>query len=267
MATKTTTTGTAPKKARKTSTKTSTTTPPPRKNKPASEVQDEAPEITPFTPEAWAYLSQPSIAGVPHLPIYFLGGRVPMDIARAMGRPLDIEEAKLLVVPDGEVTKCGLTGEEFQPMKYVPFLSKKMEDGLKAGNRLDQIEIYYGGVYYVDNKRKVSAFSGPLFFYNKREGEYQYAKSSPLIVVTMEGRKKTGRMFWGVPLNIIDGQVAAREKNHEQHNKAAALVKNFINPRGQSRQSEFGSLPEEALNGLTRAGKLCRDRKPRHHRG
>lgn len=236
-------------------------------------------EIDPYDSEASVWMrSEDSIPGA-YPPILYIGPRASIDIALKLGRQIRKDEAKLLVQIDGKKRFCDLglkTGEEieFQPVKYVPFLSREMIRDIEAGKDLTEAELYFGGCFYGNGDGTTTlAISGSIFYYDFREKKYHEVKDSGLIIMSKKKLKETRRRNWGVPLDFVhqvEQQVEQRkDRSHRRHLAANELSDSVVNlrQRGNRQGKKFGSLPPESLLKLGRVKKHCKVREAQTKNG
>src|SRR3990167_4203208 len=132
-------------------------------------------DFPPYDAEAWAWMSNQSIPWA-FSPILYIGTQVSVEVSKIIGRPMNLEEAKHLVQPDGEedeikkmkiidaegptreevvrthAYKCASEGTRFRPVRYLPFIPKNLDKQIAAGNKLMEISLPYGGAFYVNKK-------------------------------------------------------------------------------------------------------------------
>ena len=202
-------------------------------------------DFPPYNAQAWQWMSQESIPGA-FSPILYIGTEVSIKISRLLGSPMTLEEAQHLVQPDGEIATCASEGTGFQPVKYVPFLPKGLEKQLAEGKSLTEIELPYGGAYYVNKAQELVAFSGSVFHYNPRRQDYEWCHTSPLVITAEEIRKLTGRMQWGVPFEIANRMIKSRTENKERRRKISSLASSLLpNRPGLGRGSDGFKKPHK----------------------
>lgn len=217
-------------------------------------------EFDPINPEAWAWLSDPeSIPGVvvyapdedgqmvitPLSLILFLGDAVPVEISQLVGRPLNLAEAKYLVRADGPMVTCYMTGIKFQPIMYVAKITQTMRNQIpsdpngKLVNALENVELYYGGSFYVDKTKAPKAVSGAVYVWQVQEENYRHSGSSPLVMAAEAKREETGRKIWAVPLHIACRQQMVRKVNNDLRDVVYKKMRDLRAPsRGLTRVGE-----------------------------
>ncbi|MDE1975425.1 MAG: hypothetical protein KGI49_02885 [Patescibacteria group bacterium] len=198
-----------------------------------------------YSPEAAEWVYRPTIPGA-YPPIFYIGEIVSLGIARLLGRSISLEEAQYLVQTDGEPTVCALTGIQFQPVLYLPFVPRDLEFRLKdEGKKLTEIALPFGGAFYVNKENEIVAFSGPVFHYVRRHERYERKSDSPLVSVAEEFGRVRGNDDWGKPyqhaLNLQASIKAARERREKVHSLVGGLLSN--RPPGARRKSYHGPMP------------------------
>ncbi len=185
-------------------------------------------EFPPYDEEAWGWMSNESIPGA-YCPILYTGTDVSIKISKLLGRPMTLKEAQHLVQADGEEATCASEGKVFQPVKYVPFLPQDLEARLSNGESLTEVDLPYGGSYYVSKDNETIAISGCVF--HARDGKYEWNHKSPLVITAQEMGKRHGKMMWGVPLNMAQQIIESRTANNERRKKISAFVANLLPTR------------------------------------
>lgn len=188
-------------------------------------------DFPPYDAEAWAWMSQESIRGA-FSPILYIGTGVSVKVSRLLGRPMNLTEARHLVQADGDKVICASEGTKFQPVKYLPFLPKGLEAHLAGGKPLTEIDLPYGGAYYVDKKERVLiAYSGSVFHYNPSRQDYEWCHSSPLVIIAEEFRKAGRGMQWGNPLQVASRMMKSTAQNQERRKKISSRVPSLLSNR------------------------------------
>ncbi len=179
----------------------------------------------PFTNEAYAWVMDPNSIPGAFAPILYFGPHVAVKFSKILGRPITLDEAKIMAYPDGLMVTCTLTGKQFQPVGYIPFCN----DGdvarqvSESNDTLGTISCYNGGQFYLDNNKEMVPVSGAVYIYDKEEDVYRYDYDSPLVQLAMEGEKQTGKKRWGMTIratkNALDGQYYKEERQKGRDRK------------------------------------------------
>jgi hypothetical protein len=190
----------------------------------------------PMTPEAFKWAtSKKSIPGA-YEPILYFGPAVAIEISEILGRPLGLEEVKLLAWADGEEQKCTITGEKFQPVGYVPFVPRDLENDLNDCGYLSKIPLPSGGQFYLI-KGQVTAVSGSVYHYDARSGDYNYAHASPLVAFASDIQRMTGKKIWGMTLDrtksLLEKKDERRKAKNEMFEKSRRLAEQFVSSSPQ----------------------------------
>lgn len=127
-------------------------------------------------------------------------------IARAQGRPLNLNEVQRLVVKDGEVSVCSWTGTEFQPVKFLQVNRHLLE--LLGKKRLEDIPehtLRYDGVYFAiaepsnpDHKKKVVG-CGSVWWPKRFSNDFcplVLNERSPLAILMRSNASEKDIVFW-----------------------------------------------------------------------
>ena len=219
-----------------------------------------------FEPKAWRWVWT-AMKGAPS-PILFLGMNVPDGIAGILGRSLTLEEAQYLVQTDGPVTKCSVTKESFQPVKYLPFASQSLLRALEGGKSLLEIRLPYGGQYYTKKDGSVLPVSGSRYKYEKakhagEDDRYVPFFNGALQKVSRALAKKLGQKepVWPVTYEQATGKLRVKERNDKNDKAVNALLGDIDAPRRKSgrRDWRLGAQVRDAFSKAKRNG----SRKPR----
>lgn len=122
----------------------------------------------PLTEEAFQhYVSKSSLGkGVLGAPYTYVPPKETARIAIAIGRKIELEEVKLLVVPDGEMRTCNLDNLTwFQPCRWIHLLDqelKRVKEGENLSEIIEKSSLWNGQFYLVD--AKPLAYSGSPFW-------------------------------------------------------------------------------------------------------
>ena len=201
--------------------------------------------FNPLTDEAFRWMtSSKSIPGA-FAPILYCGPRTVVEISQIIGRPIELDEAKRLVQSDGEKQTCSISEQEFQPVAYVPYCPGGLHEQIAGGETLLTARLPFGGQFHFIGGKPVPV-SGSIFHYDESSDSYDFATSSPLVILAREFQKKTGKLKWGVPLDQVDEVLAKKEARNKIHQKARELVNQFI--ESADRRNRKGR------RGLTRVG-------------
>lgn len=177
----------------------------------------------PFDAEAKEYMYEP-VPGA-YSRILYIGPTVTSEIAEILGRSITLEEAKCLVCNDGEPVVCAQTGEEFQPMKYLPFVPNNLRTRIEAGDRLADIQLPFGGAFYVTKDLNALALSGSVFRYVRRHDRYEWASgSSPMVIMAEEMGRQYGRREWGHTSEEVEAVIASMKTARERRDKIKTLA-------------------------------------------
>lgn len=159
--------------------------------------------------------------------IHFIGEQVSRELAEILGRSITLPEAEHLVSLDGDPTICASEDVEFQPVKYLPFTPKGLKEKIDRGESLVDIQLPWGGAYYLTKDGKTIAYSGSVFHYNHRRQKYEWANNSPLVIVADEIGKRCGQRQWGVPFSEVDNILKARTAGTERRQRIGKMVTNI----------------------------------------
>jgi hypothetical protein len=207
----------------------------------------ETKQFQPYDQQAWSWMSGQSILGA-FSPILYIGPKVSAEIASILGRPINLEEAKYLVQPDGPVMTCATEGIRFQPVKYVPFTPRNLKEAISSGKKLTEIDLYWGGAFYIDAKENLPmAFSGSVWHFKTgkaREGAYEWMRTSPLVMMANSMKDKYGDMSWGIPLEEALAVIDSRAKALERKKKIDGLTNRVLAPRS----NRFNSVGDAFRN-------------------
>jgi hypothetical protein len=222
------------------------------------EAGDDVEGYDPMTPEAFKWAtSGKSIQGA-YAPILYFGPAVAIEISEILGRPLGLEEVKLLAWADGETQKCAITGEKFQPIGYVPFAPRDLESDLNDCGHLSKISLPSGGQFYLI-KGQVTPVSGSVYHYDARSGDYNHAHASPLVAFASDIQRMTGKKIWGMTLdrtkNLLEKKDERRKAKNEMFEKTRRLAEQFVS------SSRHG---QGSINKLGDAFPKARSRPSRH---
>ncbi len=229
----------------------------------------------PFTPEAWDYVNQENLWPGTEKPLCFMPPPLVFKLDEAQGRPLDLEQVKSLVFPEGpDAVMCSLTKESadeekfFTPVNYAYAISPKGLKQVEEGVPFDQVLGFFrGGPYYVNRGRtEAKAFSGSPFRFKVSRGGYWRNDGSPLVIMAIAaGSVKCPS--WGVPFSeiqrLIDAQARKTALNAVASKMAAELTNGRVRYRDRDRDSwTSGDGRFDRLNGL----KIKRKKQPRENR-
>ncbi len=196
-----------------------------------------------FEPNAWRWVWT-AMKGAPS-PILFLGMNVPDEIAGILGRSITLEEAQCLVQVDGPVTKCSVTKEKFQPIKYLPFTPPSLQHQLKK-RTLTEVRLPYGGQYYTKKDGSVLPVSGSRYKYEKarhagEDDRYVPFFNGALQKVSRALAKKLGQKepVWPVTYDQATGKLRVREKNDKNDKTINALLGDIDAPRRKSGRRDW----------------------------
>jgi len=205
-----------------------------------------------FTDEAWAWMSNESIPKA-FAPILYVGEAVPTEIASLQKRSISLEEAQILVQPDGDEQVCAAELEVFQPVRYVPFVSDSLRKELRAGKSLlqSQASLYYGGAFYVLKNNKLIAFKGSVYHFLEESGRYEHSHASSLVDAMKKLLILTGKQYWGKPREHAENLIAARDRNSKRRQKVELVAETIFIPKKMVRG-------EDAF----RAARRGKDRRP-----
>lgn len=183
--------------------------------------------VNPFTEEAFQWMiGKNSIPGA-FPPILYCGPQTVVDIFEAIGRPIELEEAKRLVQPDGPVQTCVLTKKEFQPVAYVPYCPGGLYKQIEGGATLLTARLPFGGQFHFINGEP-KPVSGSVFHYEEATQTYSLASASPLVILARTFKKESKEMKWGVPLAEIETVLAKKEEKNKIHEAARDLVSLYL---------------------------------------
>ena len=138
------------------------------------------------------------------------------DLSDAIGRPLELDEVKLLAQPDGQMETCVVDGVQFQPVMYLAYVPDETYDQIEAGRPLNNLDFRYNGCFYVDEGRLL-AVSGSLNCFV--DGNYLPCRKSALLKAALAQKAKNdGRPKWGLTRDraeqIID-KITARQQRDD----------------------------------------------------
>lgn len=171
-----------------------------------------------FTKEGNAWMKNPSSIPGAHSPLSYTGFRVIERIRELLGREITLDEARVLVVPDGELATCSFDGTtSFQPVKYLDYLTREQAEALKDGTPLGELKLCYNGCFYLKGPNKI-VFSGSRFLHIK--GGVAWAKKSPLYLAGVakgeERQNGDSRPWWGMTRLFADDLLAEQEEHRKQ---------------------------------------------------
>lgn len=184
--------------------------------------------------------------------IHFIGEQVSREIAAILGRSITLPEAQHLVSADGDPTTCASEGVEFQPVKYLPFVPKGLKEKIGRDKALVDIQLPWGGAYYLTKDGKTIAYSGSVFRYNARRQRYEWANGSPLVIIADEIGKRYGQRQWGVPFAEVENILKVRSAAADRRTRIGKMVTNIapIRRPGLGRMSDaFERAEEETSRG------------------
>lgn len=227
----------------------------------------------PFTAAAWEWVNTEDLWPGTEKPLCFIHPNLVFDIANAQERPLDLDDAKVLVYPEGpDAEMCVLlneTGEEkfFTPLNYAYAISPKGLQQIKDGVPLKDVKGFFrGGPYYVNKGRTVAkAFSGSPLRFNVAKGTYWRNAGSPLVIMATE-KGTQERPVWGVPYSEIQNMIEAQARKTALHGLASKLAQDLTNGRDvvyrrRDRDWKVGSQPfNDAEDEKTHRGNRRRSR-------
>lgn len=178
-------------------------------------------DLKTFTPEALEWMeSNTSLPGA-WAPFYYVGRKIPQTYAKALGRPLTLDEVQCFAELDGDVLVCRFTHKEFQPVKWISRAQRGLEERFARGETIADMKAGFptDGCFFIDHETKmVMAFSGTPLELCKRTGHFQAARPviSPLVMAAQRRHKLTGQWIDGAPRqrmqDILDQQAAASEQ-------------------------------------------------------
>ncbi len=210
--------------------------------------REEEMDFPPYDNEAWAYMTT-AIPGA-YQPIFYVGPTVSIKIAKMLGRSLTLEEAMHLVSIDGDIAVCGYSEErlEFQPIKYLPFVPKILQSLIEKDIPLTEIDLPYGGAYYLTKDKQLFPVSGSVFKLDRRQERYVLAKTSPLVIMAERSEGVQDKRKWGDTLEVANRKRGVHLQQNRRNERADKLWENLLlsnnNKRGGNRRSpdEFTRL-------------------------
>lgn len=209
--------------------------------------KDKKPEVgleyQPYDVEAWEYMRQASIPGA-YAPILYIGEKVSEGVAKILGRSMTLEEAKYLVGPDGDPVTCSSEGIEFQPIRYLPFVPRSLDTQIKEGRRLTEIDLPFGGAFYVNRNNEITGFSGTVYHYVAKRQRYEWNSNSPLVMVAEELGRQRGQIDWGVTYEHAIKIQTARLAAIERRGKIGKLAKELISNRPDRHAQREDRVPD-----------------------
>ena len=179
--------------------------------------EPEALEYTPYDEAAWEWMRKGSIPGA-YPPVTYVGTDVSAGVSRILGRSITLDEAQQMVHADGEIAICSVTGKEFQPIAYLPFVPNNLASKIEAGMALTEIDLPMGGAFYLNKSDEIVALSGSVYHYARRfrGGQYVWFKDSPLCQMALAMKEKTGEMDWGTTLEGVQRRLQAKQETARQ---------------------------------------------------
>jgi hypothetical protein len=204
-----------------------------------------APEYPIFDQEAAAWVYRGSIAGA-YAPVLYIGEMIAHGISQMLGRSLTLAEAQHLVSPDGEPAFCYSEREKkdedkklFQPVKYLPFIPKNLEQRLKDGEEFTSIDLPWGGAYYVTRDNEIVAFSGAVFHYDRHKRHYGWHARSPLVRMArkmLETKNGLDKPDWGKPLQDVKNIQVSRAAIAAEDATFGAIANDLLANRQSNRR-------------------------------
>ncbi len=156
--------------------------------KPSSDEGSGEESVTLFTQEAFDWMKDPNSIPGAYAPILYCGLPVAYNIFTKLGRPITLAEATVMVAADGPLTACMLSGDTFQPVRYVYRCPEDFDGNFE--------NLPMGGQHYLI-RGEIQAVSGSIYRYDGHQDEYVFCKSSPYFVFVDESRKVSGTFKWG----------------------------------------------------------------------
>lgn len=219
----------------------------------ATDGASEARGFLPMTPDAYYWVrDRRSIPGSGGAPIEYCGPRILGTLADLLGRPLTLEEVQLLVVSDGDYTRCTVALEpgtdrpvEFQPVRYVaPFLVRDVVETINAqeGDKtLIGVPMDFRGQFYAKDGELLPV-SGKVyqFFNRKLSGPARFDENSALVIAAYSRRTKSGHPLWGVTAKRAGIIIADQEARRLEAERARVELQERVQATvGGGRNREF----------------------------
>ena len=204
-----------------------------------------APEYPIFDKEAGDWVYRSSIPGA-YAPVLYIGETIARGISQMLGRSLTLAEAQYLVSPDGEPTFCYSERDKkdgdkklFQPVKYLPFIPQSLEQRLKDGEEFTDIDLPWGGAYYVTRDNEIVAFSGAVFHYDRHKRHYGWHARSPLVRMArkmLETKNGLDKPDWGKPLQDVKNIQVSRAAIAAEDATFGAIANDLLANRQSNRR-------------------------------
>lgn len=182
----------------------------------------------PFDKEAYKWWTNARAIPSAHQPMFYVAPRTVGMLYEACKRPMVLAEAQLLVIPDGPITRCELTGDTMQAVKYLAFITEAAVKQISEGASLAEIlpTQFYGGCYYFlkaeGREPRAAAFSGSKY---TRNGHFR--TDSPLTTWAFKLGTKSSPA-WGDTLAVVEAKIKAHSGFET---RMAELLKDARPPR------------------------------------
>jgi len=185
---------------------------------------EEAPdfESCPMESEAFSYWSDRETSFRWHLPL-----DVVKIYAKALGRPIRLDEIRELVGNDGSEVTCAVTGKKFQPVFWIIPFSKVSEvvvrhrdvcKALKELDKLDRVTLRYGHFFQVKRGDRLGNELRPVFgnpYFVSLEG-FHPDRKSPFVKASLANAERLGkdpiRPMWGLSMAEFNNRLRRHEE-------------------------------------------------------
>ena len=189
---------------------------------------------------AWGFYMNPNAYGVRHERIRnYLMQQDAFALAEAMGRPLTVEDLKILVQLDGEKeVECYASGRRFRPLNWtliLPVVLEKLREG-KTLVELEQDNELLAVGHFIYNNGNIIALGGSPYHWKEGFDNDQLNFLSP--VTKWRNKTRQWPNTFGQVSRMNDARVARREERTVVDNKIGSLLDEW-NP-GANRQHHRG---------------------------
>jgi hypothetical protein len=186
---------------------------------------------------AWAFYLNPQAYGVRHERIRnYLMIQDALRLAEALGRPLNVEDLKILVQPDGPPCRCSATGREFQPMSWVlitPGLLNKIREGMTLEEIDQNTSVMVRVGHFFCRKGKILTYSGTPYRWHKDFDRDQLSWQSPITKAYKANGDK-----WPMTFSVVcDLQVSYNDRKKELVSVGETIERQLGNWRPSGRKA------------------------------
>lgn len=187
---------------------------------------------------AWAFYMNPCAYGVRHERIRnYLMQQDAFALAEAMGRPLTVDDLKILVQLDGEgEVECHVSGRRFRPLNWtliLPSVLQKIREGKTLAEMERDGELLAVG-HFIYNKGNIIALGGTPYRWKDGFDKDQLNFASPVTVWWNKAGHRWPNTF-GQVSRMNEARIARREERAAVDNKIGSLLDEW-NPGGNRHQ-------------------------------